>query len=111
MAGFYTAFFGTALAPLDHDLAAVEGFELGAMCDADYGRSGNFLTSISIILSWLLASSAQVTSSSNDDVGVIQAQPRQGEPLLLAAGQRFDPTARLPECHRAVERVARDRFN
>src|SRR3954469_2638455 len=46
-----------ALAALQHDLAAVEGFQLDAMRDADDGGLGSSSVIIFIILSWLFSSS------------------------------------------------------
>src|ERR1700712_5148485 len=70
---------GSALPALQHDLAAVEGFELGAMGDADHGRVGQFL--VEQLHHEILASGIEGRGRfiEDDDIRVVQKQPREGE--------------------------------
>ena len=55
---------GAALAPLQHDLAAMEGSSSARWATLTMVAFGNSVDQSSIILSWLFASSAEVASSS-----------------------------------------------
>ena len=52
---------------------------------------GSSSMTISIILSWLFSSSAEVASSSTMMSGLCSSSAREGEPLLFAARQRLVP--------------------
>src|SRR5439155_21143647 len=83
--------FRAALAPLEHDLAAVEGLELGAMADADDGGFGQLLGHQLHHLVLALFIECRGRLIEHDDVGVMKEQPREGEPLLFTSGQRLVP--------------------
>src|ERR1700732_2034995 len=83
--------FRPALAPFQHDLAAVEGFELGAMGDADHGGLGQLLGHQFHHLVLALFIKRRGCLIEHDNVGAVQKQARESEPLLLAAGQRLVP--------------------
>src|SRR4051812_32060316 len=83
--------FCAVLAALQHDLAAVEGFQLGAMRDADDGSFRQLLGDRlhHLVLALLVKRRGRFVQ--HDDVGTVQQEPREGEALLLAAGQRLVP--------------------
>src|SRR4051794_7528251 len=87
--------FCAALAALQHDLAAVEGFQLGAMRDADDGSFRQLLGDRlhHLVLALLVKRRGRLVQ--HDDVGTVQQEPSEGEALLLAAGQRLVPRSLL----------------
>jgi len=80
-----------ALAPLQHDLAAVEGLQLGTVSDADNGGLRQFLDHHlhHLVLALLVERRGRLVK--HDDVRVVQEQTRESEPLFFTAGQRLVP--------------------
>ena len=93
---------------LQHELALMEGFELGPVADADQRRLGNLLVDELHQLFLALGIERRGGLVQHDQVGLVDDQPREGEALLLAARQRLLPGAFLVE---AVQQMAEpDRF-
>src|SRR5260370_21213816 len=87
--------FGAALAPLKYDLAAVKGLKLGAMADADDRGLGQLPGHQFHHLVLALFIECRGLLIEHADVGVMQAQPREGRPLLCATLTRPDPRPTL----------------
>src|SRR5262245_46968384 len=78
--------FCAALAPRQHDLAAVKRFELGAMGDADERRARQFLDDELHHPVLAFGVEGRGCFIEHDNVGVVQEQTREREPLFFATG-------------------------
>lgn len=77
--------FRATLAPFQHYLAAVEGFKLGAMGDADHGGHGQLLGHQLHHLVLALFIECRGRFVQHDDIWLVQKQPREGKPLLFTS--------------------------
>ena len=76
---------------LEHDLAVVERLELGAVADADEGGGVELFGQQrhQLVLARRIERRGRLVE--HDDVGLVQENAREGQPLLLAAGEDLVP--------------------
>ena len=94
---------GAAAAAFERDLAVVERLELRPMADADDRRCIELLRQQLHQLVLAFGVERRRGLVEHDDVGPMQQDAREREPLLLAAGQRLVPGGLLVE---AIDQLA-----
>ena len=83
--------FRAALAPCEHNLAAVKIFKFGTMGNADQSGAGQLFDQElhHLVLAFRVKCRSRFVK--HDDFWIVQEQSREREPLLFAARQRLVP--------------------